>query len=709
MDLARRKKSFSGYIKAENYVDLIPAQLCSSKNPLLGYNLPCTVSDTLLMELRMRTDIAVIGSGLGSLTAAALLAKRGLQVTVIEQHFQPGGSCGAFRRGKRTFDQGTAMLYGFGSSGFNPHQFVMNELDEPIDIIKHEHLYRVYYDQHPITFYADMDRFFGELEQLFPHDIKGIKAFYRYIEDLYLNVIAVDPICMAPSEIPREEGLRLFIRHPLRNIKLFRLFGKSAGDLMRRFVKSPEVIRFFNKLTSTYSYTTLDETPAIMAVTMFMDNHYGGSYYPVGGTQQLPGKLEKALEKNHGSILYRTRAEELIFKDGKPVGIKAVRTNPAGENPETLEILADDIIYGGTLHQLHNRLIPETYRLPERTTWVNSLEMTYPSVVIYAAVDETVIPDDTLPIQMFADNPEKIDEKEVTVYILSLADPSICPRGEHLVMAIGPQLEVWPSPSDPDYRGDAYLQAKEQETERLLDILEAHFPGFRKGLRFSTLATPSTIERYTLKERGCVAGPKQQMGQDLLKRQPASTDWDSLFMCGETTVMGTGSPAVTISGVSAANMVLRKRQLEEYRWHADLNNRVTTFPGKGRELRYDADGMVIPALNAISGTAAILLHDIASRCLWCEDAPCTSVCPASIDIRGIMRRLEAGNGSGAERVLHNSTLNYRETHPEASASLLPCETCTHICEGVCRRKDLDRKPVEIVRTLQLLDTLKGTF
>jgi prolycopene isomerase len=652
----------------------------------------------------IQTDIAVIGSGLGGLTAAALLAKRGLRVTVIEQHFQPGGSCGAFRRQDRTFDQGTAMLYGFGSRGFNPHRFVMNELDEPIDIIKHEHLYRVIYDGHPITFCADIDLFMEQLEQLFPRDIRGIRAFYRYMEDLYLNVITAEPICTAPSEIPAAEGRKLFLRHPVRNLKLFRLFEKSAGDLLRRFVRSEEVARFFSKLTSTYCYTTMDETPAILAVTMFMDNHYGGSYYPAGGTQQLPGKLEKALERRGGSVLYSTRALELIFSQGKPAGVLARKHTPWGEPDALVQISADQIIYGGTLRQLHTRLIPEEHRSPGELERIEALAMTYPSVVIYAAVDETVIPEGTLPIEMFADNPEKIDEKEVTAYIFSLADPSICPRGEHLVTAIGPQLDSWPSPDDPQYRSPAYAAAKERETERLLSILESHFPGFRTGLRYSTLATPTTIERYTLKEHGCVAGPKQQMGQDLLRRQHASTRWDSLFICGESTVMGTGSPAVTISGISAANMVLRTRGLEEYRHRVHAEDRVTLFQVSGPPLRSDSSGRIIPARNAIGEEESekILLHDRASRCLWCEDAPCTAVCPAELDIRGIMRRLEAGNVLGAQRQLDRDIVGYRQKEDRPAEQDLPCSRCSGACEQVCRRRDYDRRPVKIRKVLALL-------
>ena len=62
--------------------------------------------------------------------------------------------------------------------------------------------------------------------------------------------------------------------------------------------------------------------------------------------------------------------------------------------------------------------------------------------------------------------------------------------------------------------------------------MESHFPGFKASVRYATVATPTTIERFTLKNRGCVAGPKQSMGQDLLNRQQASSEWPNVFFCG---------------------------------------------------------------------------------------------------------------------------------------------------------------------------------
>ena len=627
-----------------------------------------------------KTDVVVIGSGLGSLTAAALLAKRGLKVMVVEQHFQPGGSCGAFRREDRTFDQGTSMLFGFGEIGFNPHRFVMNELSEPISVIKHRELYRLNYAKHPILFDKDIDKYLEFLSGLFPEDIGGIRAFYDYIGDLYHHVIAVDPVCIAPSEIPNSDGAKRFLRNPVRNIKLLRLLNQSAGQLMRKFVTSERVFGFFNKLTSTYCYTTLDETPAILAVTMFMENHTGGSYYPVGSSQQLPGKLEKSIEEHSGTILYDTKAVGLKFLDGNPRMV--VAESPSG----TIEITADEIIYGGTLLNLYTKMIDEEHRDPEMVEKVKNYAMTYPSVVLYCVVDASVLPEGTLPIEMMADNPDALDEKEVTVYAYSLADRSICKPNEHVVIAIGPSLREWPSPASPGYRNKEYAQFKQEELDRLIGVLESHYPGFSEGVIHAEVATPSTIEYYVMKEKGCVAGPKQMMGQDLLRRQHAKGPWPTLFFCGEGTVMGTGSPSVTISGIGAANMVLRKRKMKEYRYSEKTKNVVEVIAQNAPEPRLDGK-RVIPSLNKVEGDAMIALHDVATACQWCDPAVCIQACPGAIDIRAIMRRLECGNLFGVYNIL--------KLHADHETGQLVCASCSAPCVDSCLRSTFDDEPVAI--------------
>ena len=93
--------------------------------------------------LRDAYDVIVVGAGLGGLAAASLIAKRGLSVLMIEQQDKPGGSCTSFKRNDVVFDVGTAMIYGFGDKGFKPFHFLMNELEEPIDIVAHPTLARM--------------------------------------------------------------------------------------------------------------------------------------------------------------------------------------------------------------------------------------------------------------------------------------------------------------------------------------------------------------------------------------------------------------------------------------------------------------------------------------------------------------------------------------------------------------------------------------
>ena len=59
-----------------------------------------------------RYDIVVVGSGMGGLSAAALLAKAGKKVLVIERHDRPGGYAHAFRRKDYLFDAAVHWIGG---------------------------------------------------------------------------------------------------------------------------------------------------------------------------------------------------------------------------------------------------------------------------------------------------------------------------------------------------------------------------------------------------------------------------------------------------------------------------------------------------------------------------------------------------------------------------------------------------------------------
>lgn len=569
-------------------------------------------------------DVIIIGAGLSGLSAAALCAKRGLTVAVFENAYNPGGSCGIFRRKHRTFDIGSSMLYGFGEEGFNAHRFLFNALEEPIDMIRHENLYAVNFDDHRITFHQDIQKFADELSSVFPDEKENIHRFYRETYQLYYNVLVENPVYSTPDETDPKDGLKSVMQHPISYMKFLSYLNKTAKSFLQKYFSNPEIFNFFDKMTSTYSYTTVEESPAILAAVMFVDNHVGGSSYPAGSTLFLPGKLEKVIEEHDGDMFYESKVSEILFKENTPCGVKTIHGK---------EFFAEDIIFSGTVWNLYNDLLPPAQKDEILTEWANKQVPTYPSVVMYSTVKRDVIPVGTNPIEMLVGRMDKLDESEVTAYIPSIDDHTICPDDEHIVLAIGPATRDWFGMNQAEY-----LQAKKEEKERLCAILEKKFPGFTDNLRHFEVATPKTIERYTLKHGGAVAGPKQMLGQHMFKRQKTRTKWNHLFCCGESTVMGTGTPTVTVSGIAAANAVLKNRQLEPFVYQKGMKDYVRNYePPFTKEMMYDG----------YSAAEKEIMHE-ANRCQLCKNPLCTK--NSNQDIRGIMRRVAVGNFTGAKRV-----------------------------------------------------------
>jgi len=618
--------------------------------------------------LRERYDVIVVGAGLGGLVAASLLAKRGLSVLLIDQQHKPGGSCTSFKRDGVVYDVGTAMIYGFGERGFHPFRFLMNELDEPIDIVAHRTLARMTFEGHEIIFWPDVERFLQELDRLFPGEHDALRAFYRDLGKMYEHIVIKNELVVPPTELSARQGLRQLLASPLQVLRMQKLLSISVQDLLDRYFAGGPIIHFFDKLCSAYCYCTAAEAPAVLAATMFLDNHIGGVYYPAGGAQMLPNKLEKAFERYGGQTLYRHLVDQVLIRDGRACGVRL---------SGGVEIAADRVIANATVWNIYGGLVRPEHIAPERLAWARQLVPTFPSMTLYMLVDRAAFPETVMPWEIMIENRAVIDNTDLTLYINALVDQTLCPPGKLVVMAIAPQLDSWPAPNDPMYHSEAYAAHKQAAADAMLAQIERHYPGFGQHIETLIVGTPTTLERYLLKNGGAVGGPKNMLGQQMLKRLHAVSEWPGLYFCGDSTVMATGAPATAVSGVGAANMVLRHLHRPEYapRRFARQCVRLVDLPYTRPPYRSG------DPLDAASAPLA------AAQCQWCEAPACVAHCPAGADLPGFMRRVEAGNLVGAARLL-------RERNPLAELCGYACEASAR-CERNCARRSFAGQPVNI--------------
>jgi NADPH-dependent glutamate synthase beta subunit-like oxidoreductase len=235
----------------------------------------------------------------------------------------------------------------------------------------------------------------------------------------------------------------------------------------------------------------------------------------------------------------------------------------------------------------------------------------------------------------------------------------------------------WPRPWEDRYQNEEYVAEKNKILEKALTVIEKRFPKFRENIVTVDTGSPSTTERFLLKDHGNIGGPKQTIGQHMMNRLKARTEFEGLYAVGDSTVMGEGVISVTASAVGAANVILEDMGKKAYKPRKPEKSYVNYVKGQPRK----------PLPPRQDGVTTENSRRIANECQWCQDPICIRTCPAGIDIPTFIRKIESGNIAGAAKTV-------RENNPLGTicGTLCPAEK---LCESVCHRQDFSDHPVQI--------------
>jgi prolycopene isomerase len=490
-------------------------------------------------------DVIVIGAGIGGLTAAALLQERGFSTIVFEKNKFPGGSCSSFQKGGYTFDAGASVFYGFcddDSRGtLNLHTRIFRKLGVEVETIAdpvqiHYHLPAGF----EVPAWRDRERFLEALSRRFPHEREGIRKFYDELESVYeiLNSLPAGSL---------EDVMHLGIvgaRHPLKAMSLGVKTLFSMGRTARRYISDPELLRFIDLESYSWSVQDAISTPLVNAGICLADRHQGGINYPVGGSGAIPSALVKGIEKFGGSVRYRTEVSKVIVENGEAVGVRL---------SDGAEVRAKAVVSNGTIWDTFSNLVDDP-----RLKIPNDRFIKAPSwFQVWLGVDASIVPPGFHMHHIIVDDWSKYDQLGGTIYFSAptLLDPSLAPPGKHaLHLFVTAETTQW---EEYDYRGEEYKSAKEAFARTLIARVERLLPGVQSAVELMITATPQSHVRY-LNRRDGSYGPLLKPGQNILLKPQNRTPVKNLFAAGDSTFPGQGVIAVTYSGVSCASYIARK-------------------------------------------------------------------------------------------------------------------------------------------------------
>ncbi|MBD0364006.1 MAG: NAD(P)/FAD-dependent oxidoreductase, partial [Coleofasciculus sp. C3-bin4] len=109
----------------------------------------------------MSLDVIVIGSGIGGLTAAALLARYGKRVLLCESHAIAGGAAHSFSRQGFEFDSGPSFYCGLGDQrpSLNPLRQVLDVLGESLQVVPYDPMGHYHFPEGTFPVYSDASRY----------------------------------------------------------------------------------------------------------------------------------------------------------------------------------------------------------------------------------------------------------------------------------------------------------------------------------------------------------------------------------------------------------------------------------------------------------------------------------------------------------------------------------------------------------------------
>ncbi len=498
-------------------------------------------------------DVVVIGSGIGGLCCGALLSLSGKKVLVCEAHYAPGGVAHSFIRNGYKFESGPSLWNGLNSpSNQSPLGQILYLLDENVEIKKYKG-WKVILPESSFDLEVGDIPFRKKISELRGNiALEEWNSFTAAIEPLSKVISKMPLLTTSPQNLNPVEILNLTTKI-LPDIKQLLHLREGFGDIANKYLNDPFLKNWVDLLSFLISGMSMYETNTAAMATLFSEwfNHDAHLEYPLGGSESVVNALIRGLNKNGGEIRLSSKVKKINFSNDLANGV----TLENGHKISCNYIVTNCDIWNKT------NLFPSgiSAKLKQKEDNIKECKS---FLHIHLGFDASNLGD--LPIHtIWVDNWAKgiTAERNIAVFsIPSVLDPTMSPKGKHVLHGYTPANEPWEIWKDLKSNSKNYNDLKEQRCEIFLQALRKIIPDIDKRIELKILGTPLTHKKFTNTYCGSY-GPAISAKERLFPsyKNPVK----NVVSCGASTFPGIGIPAVAASGAYAAEAILGKKEFKK--------------------------------------------------------------------------------------------------------------------------------------------------
>lgn len=496
----------------------------------------------------MEYDSVIIGSGVGGLVSALKLSCLGKKILLIDKLPQPGGLVTTFKRNGFSFESVIHCVDALGR-GSEIRDFLRKfRIDKKVDFIELKDFCRVIYPEHDFVVDFNHTNFINYLKKNFPNYQRQIERLFSEIDKFYKEFDGFYTL-----KLPLYLRLiALVFFYP----RMIRILTLSVEQFVGRYIKDNRL-----KAMITDLWRFLGLPPARLSALYFLLVFRSYYYYPTayikGGFLQLFKAMVERIKENGSEVKFNTTVKEIITD--RTQRTKAVITDKK-EEFKTKTVISNVNAIDTLCKLIDNDSLKKRYYQK-----LSKLEKSISATQVYLGLR---IPAKDLGMNhfMFSINTTYDDEDSFN-YCLSgdyqrcslglvdhaQIDPTLVPAGKgSLLMMTLDAYKNWCN-----LNGEEYKKKKNEVADKLIPRVEKYLPGLTKNIEVMEIATPLTISRFGSTQEGAIYGFAHTTNQSGLARLSPQTKIRGLYLAGAWTRPGCGVHGCFLSGIAAADLVLR--------------------------------------------------------------------------------------------------------------------------------------------------------